>query len=213
LGERPAEDSTVRNRVGGLDVTGPFAGSNPALGTTQALIDNYSVARNKYKPRRVNILFIAESPPSSGGYFYSEKTIGKDHLFRETMKALEFWPSGRPMGKDCDKRSMLNEFRSLGFFLIDTCEFPVDKLPPRERRISTIRGAMTLPGRVEALCPDRILIVKKTVFKPAIQALSKTSFARRVLNTEPLPFPSHGNQKKYRTMLRRLVKKELEGTS
>jgi len=184
-----------------------------ALGTTQALIDRYSVARNKYKPRRVNILFIAESPPSSGGYFYSEKTIGKDHLFRETMKALEFWPSGRPMRKDCDKRSMLSEFRSLGFFLIDTCEFPVDKLPPRERRISTIRGAMTLPGRVGALCPDRILIVKKTVFKPAIQALSKTGFARRVLNTEPLPFPSHGNQKKYRTMLRRLVKKKLEGTS
>ncbi len=157
-------------------------------------------------------LTVAESPPSSGGYFYSGKTIGKDHLFRETMKALEFWPSGRPMRKDCDKRSMLREFRSLGFFLIDTCEFPVDKLPPRERRISTIRGAMTLPGRVEALCPDRILIVKKTVFKPAIQALSITGFARRVLNTEPLPFPSHGNQKKYRTMLRRLVKKKLEGT-
>jgi len=195
-----------------LTETGPFAGSNPALGTTQALIDRYSVARNKYKPRRVNILFIAESPPSSGGYFYSGKTIGKDHLFRETMKALEFWPSGRPMRKDCDKRSMLREFRSLGFFLIDTCEFPVDKLPPRERRISTIRGAMTLPGRVEALCPDRILIVKKTVFKPAIQALSITGFARRVLNTDPLPFPSHGNQKKYRTMLRRLVKKKLEGT-
>ena len=193
--------------------TGPFAGSNPALGTTQALIDNYSVARNKYKPRNIGVLFIAESPPSSGGYFYSEKTIGKDHLFRETMKALEFWPKDRPMRKGCDKRSMLNEFRSLGFFLIDTCEFPVDKLRPRERRFSTLQGALTLPRRVGALCPDRILIVKKTVFKPAIQALSKTSFARRVLNTEPLPFPSHGNQKRYRTMLRRWMKKRLEGTS
>jgi hypothetical protein len=196
-----------------LTETGPVAGSNPALGTTQALIDRYSVARNKYKPRSIGVLFIAESPPSSGGYFYSEKTIGKDHLFRETMKALEFWPSSRPMRKGCDKRSMLSEFRSLGFFLIDTCEFPVDKLRPRERRLSTIRGALTLPGRVDALCPDRILIVKKTVFKPAIQALSKTGFAGRVLNTEPLPFPSHGNQKKYRTMLRRLMKKRLEGTS
>ena len=158
-------------------------------------------------------MFIAESPPSSGGYFYSEKTIGKDHLFRETMRALEFWPSGHPMRKGCDKRAMLNEFRSLGYFLIDTCEFPVDKLRPRTRRISTIRGALTLPGRVDALCPDRILIVKKTVFKPAIQALSETDFARRVLNVEPLPFPSHGNQKKYRTMIRRLLKKRLGVTS
>jgi hypothetical protein len=108
---------------------------------------------------------------------------------------------------------MLNEFRSLGFFLIDTCEFPVDKLPPRERRIWTNQGALTLPDRVDALCPDRILIVKKTIFTPAIQALSKTGFAGKVLNTEPLPFPSHGNQKKYRTMLRRMIKKRLVGTS
>ena len=185
---------------------------NPALGTTQALIDKYSVARNKYKPRKVNLLFIAESPPSSGGYFYSEKTIGKDHLFRETMKALKLWPSGRPMQKGLDKRSMLDEFRSLGFFLIDTCELPVDKLPPRQRRISTFEGASTLPKRVEALDPERILIVKKTVFKPAIQALSETEFEDRVLNTEPLPFPSHGNQKKYRAMLRRLVNKRLTAT-
>ncbi|HVH16321.1 MAG TPA: hypothetical protein VNA15_11475 [Candidatus Angelobacter sp.] len=139
--------------------------------------------------------------------------IGKDHLFRETMKALEFWPNDGPMRKGCDKRQMLNKFRSLGYFLIDTCEFPVDKLPPRERRISTIQGALTLPCRVEALCPDRILIVKKTVFKPAIQALSETGFAGRILNTKPLPFPSHGNQKKYRTVLRRLLRKRLVGTS
>src|SRR5260370_16863176 len=176
-----------------------------ALGTTEALIDRYSAARNKYKPGRVNLLLIGESLPFSGGYFYSGKTIGKDHLFRETMKALEFWPSGRPMRKDCDKRSMLREFRSLGFFLIDTCEFPVDKLPPRERRISTIRGAMTLPGRVEALCPDRILIVKKTVFKPAIQPLSITGFPRRVLNTAPLPSPTHPNQNHHPTTLHRLL--------
>lgn len=184
-----------------------------ALHTTQGLIDKYTLARNRYKPLKIAVLFIAESPPSSGGYFYSEKTIGKDHLFRETMKALEFWPSGRPMRKGWDKRSMLNEFCSLGFFLIDICEFPVDKLRPRERRISTLRGALTLQGRVEALCPDRILIVKKTVFKPATQALSETGFAGRVLNAEPLPFPSHGNQKKYRTMLRRLVKKRIAVTS
>lgn len=175
------------------------------------LVERYSVARNKYKPPNIRVLFIAESPPSSGGYFYAETTIGKDHLFRETMRSLKFWPSRRPMRKGCDKRSMLNEFRSLGFFLIDTCEFPVDKLRPTERRISTLRGALTLPGRVGALCPDRILIVKKTVFKPALQALSETDFAGRVLNTEALPFPSHGNQKKYRTMLRRLLKKGRAG--
>jgi len=191
-----------------LTATGPFAGSNPALGTTQALRHKYTTARNKYKPGKVNVLFIAESPPSSGGYFYAEKTIGKDHLFRETMKALEFWPIHRPMRKGCDKRRMLNEFRSIGFFLIDACEIPVDRLRSRERRLSTVQGALSLPRRVKSLDPDRILIVEKTVFKPARQVLSDAGFGNRILNTKPLPFPCHGNQRKYRMMLKQLIAKK-----
>ena len=186
--------------------TGPVAGSNPALGTNQALLKNrYSRARNKYKPTEVNVLLVAESPPSSGGYFYAEKAIGKDHLFRETMKALELWPVDRPLRKGCDKRPMLEQFRSLGFFLIDTCEVPVDKMPPGQRRLSTAQGALTLPNRVKRLDPAGILIVKKTVFSPVSRALSIAGFDNRILNKNSLPFPSHGNQRKFRRMLRRLV--------
>jgi hypothetical protein len=148
---------------------------------------------------------VAESPPSSGGYFYAEKAIGKDHLFRETMKALKLWPVDRPMRKGCDKRPMLEQFRSLGFFLIDTCELPVDKMPPGQRRLSTAQGALTLPNRVKRLGPAGILIVKKTVFSPVSQALSIAGFENRILNKKSLPFPSHGNQRKFRRMLRRLV--------
>ncbi len=53
---------------------------------------DYAVARNKYRPSKVEVLWIAESPPSSQGFFYFEKTTGKDHLFRETMKAVGIWP-------------------------------------------------------------------------------------------------------------------------
>src|SRR2546430_5660134 len=178
-----------------------------AFGTTQALKDKYTAARNKYKPNRVNVLLIAESPPSSGGYFYSETTIGKDHLFRETMKALEFWPIDRPMRKGCDKQPMLRRFRSIGFFLIDTCELPVDKLQPRQRRISTIQGASTLPHRVRELDPTRILIVKKTVFKPARQSLIEAGLGERDLHTKPMPVPRYRHPRKFRTMIRRLVNK------
>src|SRR5437899_8776148 len=99
-----------------------------ALGTTQALKDKYTASRNKYKPNKVNVLLIAESPPSSGGYFYSETTIGKDHLFRETMKALELWTVDRPMRKGSDKQPILRRYRSIGFFLLITSELPFDKL-------------------------------------------------------------------------------------
>src|SRR5436309_13602745 len=103
-----------------------------ALGTTQAPKDKYTVSRNKYKPNKVNVLLIAESPPSSGGYFYSETTIGKDHQFRETMRALELWPVDRPMRKGSDMQSMLRRFRSISFLLIDTSELPVDNLHTKQ---------------------------------------------------------------------------------
>src|SRR5207245_10964480 len=65
------------------------------------------------------------------------------------------------------------------FRSIDTCELPVDKLQPRQRRVSTIQGASTLPNRVRELNPIRILIVKKTVFKPARQSLIEAGLGDR----------------------------------
>jgi hypothetical protein len=123
------------------------------------------------------------------------------------MKALRFWPVNRPMKRGYDKRPMLKQFLSIGFFLIDTCELPVDKMQPKQRRIATAQGASTLPHRVRNLDPTRILILKKTVFKPASQSLIEAGFGDRILNTMPLPFPSHGNQRRFRTMIRRLVNK------
>src|SRR5437016_13338949 len=75
---------------------------------------DFNRARRKYRPHMIRFLLIAESPPSSGGFFYFRMTIGKDHLFRETMKALELWPRNRPMRRGVDKRSMRSEERRVG---------------------------------------------------------------------------------------------------
>src|SRR5467141_2737213 len=107
-------------------------------GETKPSAAKFNRARRKYRPRKVRFLLIAESPPSSGGFFYFETTIGKDHLFRETMKALKFWPEGEPMRRGVDKRLMLQRFQTLGFYLLDTCTFPLNKPPPTERRRSVL---------------------------------------------------------------------------
>src|SRR5438445_13506916 len=114
------------------------------------------------------------------------------------MKALRLWRVYGAMEKGYDKRAMLRQFFSISFFLIDTCELPVDKLQPRERRISTVQGASTLPRRVRELDPTRILIVKKTVFKPARQALIEAGFGDRILKMVSLPCMIVGNQRRLR---------------
>ena len=168
---------------------------------------DFNRARRKYRPRKVRFLLIAESPPSSGGFFYFGTTIGKDHLFRETVKALEFWPEDEPMRRGVDKRSMLRRFQSMGFYLLDTCVFPVDKLRPSERRKAVLSQTPRLINDVIKANPLHIFIVKSSIFNPVSIALRETGLLTRVLNSGPVPFPSHGNQRIYRSILRRAVSK------
>ena len=163
---------------------------------------NFNRARRKYRPRKVRLLLIAESPPSSGGFFYFPMTIGKDHLFRETMKALDLWPKNEPMRKGVDKRPMLRRFQSMGLYLLDTCDFPVDKLRPMKRREAILQQIPRLVNDVIEANPLHILVVKSSIFNPVIIALRESGLWSRILNTGPVPFPSHGNQQIYRSILK-----------
>src|SRR5712664_2277258 len=172
---------------------------------TKSSVTDFSRVRRKYRPRKVRFLLIAESPPSSGQFFYFGTTIGKDHLFRETMKALELWPRNGPMRKGLDKRSMLRRFQSMGFYLLDTCVSPVDKLPPTGRRKAVLSQTGRLVNDVIEADPVHILVVKSSIFTPVSIALRDAGLRARVLNTGPVPFPSHGNQQTYRSLLRRAL--------
>lgn len=183
----------------------PFAQSDLRVAFYLKSADRFASARERYRPDAVRVLFIAESPPSSGGYFYFTTTVGKDHLFRETMKALQLWPMKRPMRKGLDKRPLLDEFQRMKYFLIDTCNRPVDKLSHKLKTKHVARGASSLGSRIKNLDPKTIIIVKKTVFRPVRDAMGKAGLGDRVLNEKPIPFPSHGNQRKYRATLRRLI--------
>ena len=163
---------------------------------------NFNRARQKYRPREIRLLLIAESPPSSGGFFYFPMTIGKDHLFRETMKALDLWPENEPMRKGVDKRPMLLRFQSMDLYLLDTCNFPVDKMRPRERREAVRQQIPRLVNDVIEADPFHILVVKSSIFNPVIIALRESGFQSQILNTGPVPFPSHGNQQIYRSILK-----------
>ena len=163
----------------------------------------FEKARRKYRPSKIRLLMIAESPPSSGGFFYFPKTIGKDHLFRETMKTVGLWPQSTPMRGGVDTTPMLRGFQSMGFYLIDSSAYPVDKMSNSER-MEAIRDQLPrLVKDMKRANPPCIVIVKSSIFGPVKSALEEAGFGSRVLNHQPIPFPSHGNQQEYRTMMGR----------
>lgn len=169
------------------------------------MCEKYLRARDKYRPH-VEYLLIAESPPESGGYFYFERMTKNDHLFRETMKALGIYPEYQTMTRAIDKAPLLKEFQSRGFFLIDVSYKPIDKAGIDERRKAVREGIPNLLNEVRGLNPRNIIIVKKTIFNDVRFALQESRLGDRILNKGPLPFPSNGNQARYRTMLKDLLK-------
>jgi len=169
-------------------------------------MSQYILARNKFKPYEgVKFLLIAESPPASGGYFYFDRTTGRDSLFRETMKALGMFPEDKRMPKGFDKRPLLKEFQLQGFFVVDASYEPVDKLRTREKKLIITKEIPRLIADIRKLNPETIIIVKSSLFAPVKEALEKAGLGEKILNRSALPFPSHGNQKAYRQKLRELV--------
>src|SRR2546428_11085123 len=171
------------------------------------MVENFRAARDQYRPSKVKSLWIAESPPTSGSYFYFQKTTGRDHLFRETMRAIGLWPDKEIMKKGVDKQPLLEKFRSKGFFLIDTCSYPVDKLPDRERRRAILDGTSGLEQLVSELNPNGIIIVKSNIYEAVKHVLESRGFAGRILNQKPLPFPWHGRQQSYRIKINHIMRK------
>lgn len=165
----------------------------------------YISARDKWKPDAVKFLIIAESPPASGGYFYFPETTGKDSLFNATMKALDIYPERKVMPKGLDKTRMLAKFQARGFFLVDVSYSPIAKLSRKEMRKAIKKGIPAVIAKVRELNPDGIIIIKKSLFEPVKAALEEAGFGGKILNEKAVPFPSSGNQRTYRRVLRVLT--------
>lgn len=166
--------------------------------------DKFKAAREKYRPSKIDVLWIAESPPAGGGYFYFERTSGANHLFRETMKALGWWPPNVPMQAGLDKTPYLRRFKESRHFLVDLSPTPVNHISSVERDAVLRKNVSYLREEVAMLRPKKLLIIKRNVhgiLYPALQSVGMPE----VLNREPIPFPSHGWQAEYRTRIGQLV--------
>jgi hypothetical protein len=109
--------------------------------------------RRRYRPARVRLLFVGESPPASGRFFYQADS-GLYRAIRQTFL------SAFPNLKDAD---FLESFRNLGCYLIDLCGKPVDRLPTNQRRLACEQGETRLAARIRQLNPEVIVTVVRSI--------------------------------------------------
>jgi hypothetical protein len=112
-------------------------------------------ARQRHRPGRITLLFLGESPPSGGTFFYFRNS----KLYRETEKAF------RGSASDVIGEDFLTSFVELGCYLDDLCLRPVNQLKKAgragERKLHEEReaGETPLAERMSQLDPSAVVLI------------------------------------------------------
>jgi hypothetical protein len=147
------------------------------------LRDQRSAAARRFQPDRVKLLLVAEAPPSAPDrYFYFADVSSHDSLFRYVARAiLDMEPTRM------NKAELLTMLRDRGVFLIDVLPDPVSG-----QLLSS--GVPALVERVRNLAPDKVILIKATVFDAAYTALVDAGLP--VVDIR-IPFPGSGQQRRF----------------
>lgn len=173
----------------------------------------YDEIRKKYKPTKIKVLLIAESPPpapeiqSSRQFYYTDRIRKDDRLFTNTIKALysEAADFSEPELEQ-NKERWLSRLQADGFYMIEALEETQEhEVTKKERQERIRRHLPQLIARVKELArPDtKLILIKSNVFDIAAEPLRTAGFT--VLNTGIVDYPGRFNQRNYREKLARLM--------
>jgi hypothetical protein len=147
---------------------------------------NFEHVRLAYRPDRITTLFVGESAPHGGTFFYNQDS----GLFREIRKAFQ------------GTESFLEDFKRSGFYLDDLVLEPVNQLE-RKGRMSLCRNSATIfAKRLKSYNPKDIVILLKSIKPMVLQAMQEAG-----LSYEPFctPYPGMGNQSRFHKAMTAII--------
>ena len=142
--------------------------------------------RRSYRPTRITTLFVGESAPHGGTFFYSQNS----GLFREICNA--FHGNGH----------FLEDFKRNGFYLDDLVLEPVNHLAHKERRALCKQSVSSFIERLKDYKPKAIVILLHSIKPMVIEAMHGA-----VITCEPFctPYPGFGNQPRFRKAMAEII--------
>ena len=115
--------------------------------------------RKRYRPTRITTLFVGESAPHSGDFFYCENAM-RSHM----QQAVE-----QVFGKSSN---FLETFKAYGWYLDDLVLEPVNHLPKPQRQAKCLIAQESLADRITAYRPEAIVTLLKSI-EPFVEAAEK----------------------------------------
>ena len=134
------------------------------------------VVRASYRPRKVRLLFVGESPPASGRFFYH----GDSGLYRAMRDAFI------AVDPTISDENFLKRFRDAGCYLIDLCSRPVDDLDRASRRAACTAAVPCLARAFAELNSDCVATLVRSIEADVRSAASRAAWDGPLLH---LPYP------------------------
>lgn len=165
----------------------------------------YAEAAAKYRPKKVRILFIQESPPyAADRHFYFMGVKAHDGFWVNLMRFLyapEF--TDDTSAERARKDHWLTRFQKDGYWTIDSTHGSISKGEHEERVEIIARHAPERVAEVKAIKPAQIVLVKKSVFDALSEPLRAAGLP--VVNEVAVPYPGRGQEGRFARTLQGLV--------
>jgi hypothetical protein len=149
--------------------------------------------RAQYRPQCIATLFVGESPPASGKFFYYGNTALARNM-EAAMLAAGLGGNG----------NFLDRFKEQGWYLDDLVLQPVDRLQRSERRRKWREAQDSLADRIKVYKP-RAIVSLLLAIKDTVEAATKT--AGNDAQLFAVPFPGNGQQARFREVMAQIVPK------
>ncbi|MGD0798044.1 MAG: hypothetical protein ABR910_09995 [Acidobacteriaceae bacterium] len=149
-------------------------------------MSNFENVRSSYRPDRITTLFVGESAPHGGTFFYNQNS----GLFREMRKAF------------LGGAGFLNDFKRSGFYLDDLVLEPVNHLQKKGRTFLCKASVLSLAERLKSYSPEAVVILLHSIRPVVLDAINQAGLPCAWYCT---PYPGFGNQPRFHKAMTKIV--------
>ena len=133
--------------------------------------------RRSFRPQHITTLFVGESPPHNGTFFYKRDS-------RLYYRVKEAFGNGA---------NFLSEFKAKGFFLDDLVLYPINQIKDKnERNEHRRKGVSLLAGRMKDYRPAAVVVLMCAIKPMVVDAMNQAGLSSVPLYVTPFPiFPKN----------------------
>jgi hypothetical protein len=145
--------------------------------------------RAQYRPPVIKTLFVGESVPNNGGFFYCPPGGAILNYFQQVID-----PNMDVGAENSPTTQFLRSFKDRGWFLDDLVSTPVDHLPPKQRMAACKNSVSSLAERISEYKPSAVVCILMRIEPQVRQAII---LSRIKPSFYALPFPGMGQQLRF----------------